>query len=244
VDNNAKKNMPALSKSMYMLLLDILLFVIFIFLFSPLITGLAWHEWLGIIILFPVVLHLLFSWTWIKQSTKRLLKQHGWRHKFNYLLNTILFILVVLEVVSGLVIAQVSLPSMGVKTINDWVWRALHNQASTGMVVIISLHIALNWQRIVGYFKKKLFLPITNSKKGLTFRQGLLRIFFIILAAVIISSVAYLILGTPVKARLYAGNEIARFKLNFIAGIVQLTGTIITIAILAYMAWRWLKIKL
>ncbi len=61
--------------------------------------------------------------------------------------------MVILEIVSGVIISQILLPSFGVKTVNDWKWPALHNQTSVGIVIIISFHIAMNWQRINSYFK-------------------------------------------------------------------------------------------
>jgi Domain of unknown function (DUF4405) len=231
-----------------MLCIDILLIVIFILLFSPLMTGLALHELLGIIFFLPVITHLLFSWPWIKQSAKRFVNDAGWRNRFNYILNAGLFILIVLMIVSGLVISQVALPFLGIKTINDVAWRALHNGASNVAVIAVSLHIAINWQRIVGYFKKRVTVIHTANRKFfqtiVVFKIGLLRICIIILASVIIASILFLILGSPAATRLIIENEIARFIPRLLQGVVQFAGTAITIAILAYIARRWLKLRL
>src|ERR1700712_2416422 len=89
-----------------MLSIDMILFAIIVLLFSPLITGLALHELLGIIFVSPFIMHLLFSWQWIKQSPKRALSHGDWRYKLNLILNTSLFVLVVLELLSGLMISQ------------------------------------------------------------------------------------------------------------------------------------------
>jgi Domain of unknown function (DUF4405) len=237
-----------ISRFRLMLCLDILLFVSFILLFSPLITGLAWHELLGLMLFLPVIFHLLFSWAWIRQSTRRFLHHADWRNRFNYCLNATLFSLIILEIVSGLAISQIALPFIGIKTINDWVWRALHNQASGALVLTVSLHIALNWQRIIGYFKKRGSGYHTGIKKYLpsvsAFIRGSLRVLLILLVAGIITTVAYLIIGAPTKTRINFQNEIARFSQKLVPGIVQVTGGIITIAILTYMAHRWLKLKL
>ena len=244
--------LPGISEQMskrriYLVLLDGFLFVGFILLLSPFSTGLSVHEFLGVVICPFIIPHLLFSWSWIKVSTRRFLVQSGWRERFNYLLNLSLFVFVVLEIVSGLVISEVFVPSIGLKTINDGAWRGLHNQSSVGIVLLISLHISLNWQRLVSYFRKK-NSPAVRINKGQSYylylKKQTVRFSLVILAAVIISSLGYLVLGAPVMARLYAENEILQFRAKPIAGTVQVIGSVISIFILAYISWRWLRIRL
>jgi Domain of unknown function (DUF4405) len=231
-----------------MICIDILLVIIFILLFSPFMTGLALHELLGIIFFLLVIPHLFFSWSWIRQSAKRFLTRTGWRNRFNYFLNIVLFVLIIAEVVSGLVISQVVLPFFSVNTINDRAWRALHNGASTATVITVSLHIAVNWKRIVGYFRKRIIVSGAMNKKyspaNLSFKQSLLKVFSVISTAVIIAAALYLLIGAPAEARMNITNEIARFRPKLIPGIVQFTGTAITMAIIAYIARCWLKLRL
>src|SRR5205085_9667219 len=98
-------------------------------LFSPRLTGLPVHEWLGIALGAPLLVHLLLSWSWIRTATARLATATPARARVNYVLNWLLFILVIIEVLSGIVISNVALPAMHVETINDRAWRALHSQA-------------------------------------------------------------------------------------------------------------------
>ncbi len=232
----------------WMLFLDIFLFILIVALYSPLITALSFHELLGVIFILPFIFHLLFSWLWINQSTKRLFRNNSWRHKLNYLFNVILFVLIIVEILSGLIISQVLIPSFGVKTFNDWKWRALHNQASVGIVIILSFHIAMNWQRIVSYFKKKVSAVSSITKNNIhaffTLVRELKRSLAIVFVAAIIIFISFIIVGTPDKERVNLVNDVVRLKQNIMSGIVQVAGTIITIVILAYIAHRWLKIRL
>jgi hypothetical protein len=242
-----KTNLQLAPGRIYMILLDIFLFVGLILLLSPFSTGLSGHEIIGTIFFLAVILHLLFSWSWIKGSSKRFLVQSGWRERFNYFLNLTLFVFVVLEIVSGLIISEVLVPSIGIKKINDAAWRGLHNQVSVGIVFLISLHISLNWQRMVSYFRKKISSSGVKNKNlpnSLILKKQVVRFSIIIFAAVIIASLGYLILGAPVMSRVYAENEITRFRLNPVVGTVQVLGSIISILILAYISWRWLKVRL
>jgi cytochrome b len=126
--------------------IDIALLVALLLLFSPRLTGLSLHEWVGIALGLPLVVHLVLSWLWISAGTARFVPRASARARINYVLNWILFILVVIEVTSGVVISQVALPSIGIPTINDRAWRALHNQALNWTMLLLGLHVAMNWK--------------------------------------------------------------------------------------------------
>ncbi len=57
----------------FVLSFDAGLFLLFVILLSPRLTGLPVHEWLGIALAGPVLLHLLLSWRWLVTATRRLL---------------------------------------------------------------------------------------------------------------------------------------------------------------------------
>ena len=238
-----------LSHRSYMFLTDILLSLIFLLLFSLLLTGLKIHELAGIAFFVLMLLHLVFSWTWIKLSAQKILRKKNWQKRFNFLLNATLFILVVLQVSSGLVISQVAVPALGIKTINDWAWRSLHSDCPRILVVVISLHIALNWQRIAGYFRKKNLTSIPSATSNGTapvavFANGLRIAVLILLAAAVVAVITFIIKGQPLEADKVPWNAIARFTPMLIPGLVQYSGGAIVICILVYMAHRWLKLRL
>jgi len=125
--------------------LDTALLIIFILLLSPRMTGLPLHEILGFLFFAPIIIHLLIAWPWIQLSTKKFFKIATRRTRVNFALNTVLFILVITELVSGFFISQVVLPKLGIKTINDRSWRALHNETLNYTVLFAGLHVAINW---------------------------------------------------------------------------------------------------
>jgi len=132
--------------------LDALLLVLFVLALSPRMTGLALHEWIGIVFGLPVVVHLLLSWTWITGAIRRVFASAGSRARVNLLLNATLFVLIAVEIVSGVAISQVAGPSLGFATINDRSWRALHNQTLNLTHLVVGLHVAMNWQWIVATY--------------------------------------------------------------------------------------------
>lgn len=137
--------------------IDLALLVALVLLFSPRLTGLPVHEWLGMAFCLPLLLHLVLSWSWISAGTARFIRGSNARARTNYVLNWILFILVSIEVASGIAISQVALPSIGVPTINDREWRALHNQALNWTLLLVGLHVAMNWQPLAAGVRRYLW---------------------------------------------------------------------------------------
>jgi len=225
--------------------LDAALLIIFILLLSPRMTGLTLHEALGFIFFVPIIAHLLIAWPWIQKSTKKFFKNASTRTRFNFVLNTILFILVITELVSGFVISQVILPDLGIKTINDRTWRAVHNVTLNYTVLFAGLHVAVNWSWIASIFKKRPGIP-KKDNRTLTpkLTTMVFRICILILATALVAAVLCSILGLPSLNRLYVQDEIGRFKPTLEHGIIQFLGETFLIAIYAFIARSWLRIKL
>lgn len=128
--------------------IDVALFGLILLLLSPRLTGLPVHEWLGLALGIPVLVHLLLSWSWIARATLSVPVRTGWRHRINYVLNGLLFALVILEITSGIVISVVALPSLGISTVEDGAWRLLHNRFLNILVLLVGIHTAMNWNAL------------------------------------------------------------------------------------------------
>jgi len=134
---------------------------------------------------------------------------------------------------------------MGIRTINDRSWRAAHNLPLNFFVLFVGLHIAINWRWIVAAFKKR---P-ENSKQYQKifyprFIITLMRIGIFMLVTSLVSLLLYSIIGEPSLARLHNQNEIARFNPTFSHGIVQLVGEAFLIFLVAFIARKWLRVRL
>ena len=237
--------MTASSRRKFIICLDTALLIIFLLLLAPRLTGLPLHEWLGFIFFIVLILHLLLSWAWIQSATRKFFRTANTRTKVNFFLNAVLFLLSVSELFSGFLISQVLLPDFGIKTINDSSWRALHNIPLNFIVLFAGLHIAINWRWIVAVFKKRSINTKENSrlpspKIGKIFSG----VAILLLAMSIVALLLFSILGKPSLERLLNQDEIARFSPEFRHGIVQFLGEAALIAVYAFVAWRWLRIRL
>lgn len=231
-----------------MLYIDLLLMLLIILLLSPRITGLGVHEILGLVLFVPVIVHLLFSWTWISQAARRLFSGANTYTRFNYFLTSVLFILVVVEIVSGIVISQVALPVMGIHTIYDSAWRTVHNMMLNWIKICVGIHTAANWKVILAAFKnlvpENVFVKNKRSRLIAYLGLNLWRISLIILAALLISASIYYITGPAAAARLYNENAIARFRATPGPGVIQFTAQTLLIAFVIYASLKWLKVRL
>ena len=237
--------MIASPRNRFIICLDTVLLVIFILLLSPRMTGLALHEILGFIFFIPILIHLLIAWPWIQNATGKFFKAYSRRTRINFFLNAILFILVVSELISGFVISEIVMPWLGINTINDRSWRAVHNLPLNFVMLFTGLHIAINWGWIVSALKKLADIQRPGKQKfSLKPVTLFLRILIIVLAACPVFIVLYSIIGKPSPDRIYSQNEIGRFTPSLSHGLLQMLGEIFLIALVAFIARKWLRIRL
>jgi hypothetical protein len=127
-------------------------------------TGLIIHEWLGLAIGILIVPHLLLAWTWIATTTRRLLSGAAGptpvHTRINYLLNVSLFVCITVQILSGIMISQHAIPLMTSRTAivltGDIAWDRIHTTVSDFALVLISLHLAINWNWLVAAVRTRL----------------------------------------------------------------------------------------
>lgn len=138
------------------LLLDISTFVAFLVAMDPRTSGIAIHEWLTIALGATVIVHLLLNWSWIVEVTKRLFtKGKGLNGaRTNYILNWLLFIDGILIMLSGIMISEAVVPSLGLTLPMNFAWRSLHEVSTNVSLFLMGLHITLHWNWIVSTVKR------------------------------------------------------------------------------------------
>jgi hypothetical membrane protein len=149
-------------------LLDIAIFIGFLIAMDPRSTGIAVHEWFTLAALLTVLIHLLLNWDWIVQVTRRFIGKVSGRARVNYILNWLLFIDGILLMLSGILISQSVVPTLGFSLPEGFAWRNLHNLSANFGLILLGLHTALHWPWIVNAFKKYIAQPIGRmfTKRG------------------------------------------------------------------------------
>lgn len=139
--------------------LDLALFLAFLVAMDPGTSGIAVHEWLSLALAATVIFHLLLSWDWIVQAFRRFLKMPRLQQA-NLVLNSLLFITLTLIMLSGLMISRAVVPFFGLQLPENFSWRSLHSLFGETWVLVIGLHLALNWNWVLSAFKRYLFAPL------------------------------------------------------------------------------------
>jgi Domain of unknown function (DUF4405) len=152
------------------LVIDILIFIAFLIAMDPRSSGIAIHEWLATSAFAAIVIHLLLSWDWIIQVTRRMIGSMSMQTRLNYILNWAMFFDVTILMLSGFMISQSVMPALGITLPGNFAWRSLHELTSNLFMVLLGLHTALHWSWIVSTFQRYIFQPIgrifaPNSRK-------------------------------------------------------------------------------
>ena len=150
------------------LMLDITIFFIFLIAMDPRSSGIAIHEWLATSAIAALVVHLLLSWDWIVNITRRFVGKVNSTSRINYILNWLLFIDGTIIMLSGFMISQSLLPFLGIHLPEGFAWRRLHDMTANLFLLLLGAHTALHWSWIVDAFKRYVFQPISRlfaSKK-------------------------------------------------------------------------------
>lgn len=142
--------------------LDVVLLVSFLVATAPRMSGIPVHEWLSILLAVVVVWHLLRHWQWIVQLGKSFVGTLTMPARLNYLLNVLFFITFVLLMYSGIAISESAMPSIGMRYFDNRAWRIYHHLFSNITLIIMAVHVALNWQWIVNLFRHR-STPVTTG---------------------------------------------------------------------------------
>ncbi len=133
---------------------DIFFVILMVLVLVPQTTGIPIHEWAGFLILIPFLFHLLINWDWIAKNSTRFLKKETNKSRFDYVLNWLLYLAMLVVTVSGIVISEAVLPLFGIHFEPDGFWSLMHTLSATLLMAILGIHIALHWRWIVGAFRK------------------------------------------------------------------------------------------
>lgn len=147
------------SQTKLKLVIDIGIFIGFLIAMDPHSSGIPIHEWLATSMLAVLVVHLLLSWDWIVQITRRFFSTVNLQTRINYILNLLLFIDGSLMMLSGFMISESLLPYLGIELPRNFAWRGLHDLSANLFLVLLGLHTALHWNWIVDNVKRYILRP-------------------------------------------------------------------------------------
>ncbi|MCU1504044.1 MAG: hypothetical protein JWM12_3398, partial [Ilumatobacteraceae bacterium] len=106
--------------------IDLVLLVAFTLDYSFQFTDLAVHEWVGLVFVLLIPVHLVQHWDWVVRITRRLIRHRRGREALRWITDVLLMPVLVLCVASGVLISRSALPWLGITVKQDGFWRGLH----------------------------------------------------------------------------------------------------------------------
>ena len=136
---------------------DLFFFTLMILVLIPQSTGIPIHEWASFIILAPFFFHLIINWNWIVTNSSKFFKRKPNKTRFDYVLNWLMYLLMIIVTISGIVISESVLPLFGIHFQPDMFWSRTHDISATLFMVIFGIHITLHWRWIVSAIRNLKF---------------------------------------------------------------------------------------
>jgi len=144
--------------------IDIALFLMFIVDMNTHLTGMAVHEWLGIVFGGSLIYHIFVHWNWISNSTRKLFGKLPTVQRIRYIVDLTLFGMMTIVVASGILISRDALPTLGITLNSSRYWSMLHHTTSNLVIVLVGLHLALSWSWITTAWTRYIWAPLTGRK--------------------------------------------------------------------------------
>jgi hypothetical protein len=184
-------------RTQFLLWLDVTLLLGVVALQEPRTTSLAGHEWIGIGFIALVVLHLVLNRRWIVATFRRVVTSGlgPRRARLNAALNALLYVTMAVTIFSGLLISEVALPLAGHAPSDLRAWAQIHSTLAVVVLVVVGLHVALNWDWIAAAIRKRTARRTPTNVAG-QLAPGTRRVHRAVLGAV--QSTIYLAITTVV----------------------------------------------
>jgi hypothetical protein len=125
------------------------------------LTGVEFHQWLGIIVGAGALVHLLLHWDWVEAVTGRFFSRTSRQARTYYVIDAALLLGFWLILVSGLLISTWFNFSLG----NISLWNNVHIAISIATLLLLTLKIGLHWRWIASVAQRYIFPPAAPQIK-------------------------------------------------------------------------------
>jgi len=126
--------------------IDVFMLGAFIVAYKPFTTGLSLHEWLSLILVAPVLVHLEINWDWAVRVSTSFSRQLRNMNRVNLGVDIVLFVSTVTAMLSGFMVSRVIAGFVGFSTAPSLVWHTVHSVSADVVIAFALLHTALHWK--------------------------------------------------------------------------------------------------
>lgn len=140
---------------------NLILIMLVIFLINRSLIGNAWHEYLGVVFTFFVLVHLSYTQAWLKtlfqgrQSVVRLL---------NNFVSMLLILVLLTTIISGCLISTAAFSVIKLHGL-AFIWaHEIHQSTAYISFILAGIHFGLHWNSIWVHIKKNFSISLTARK--------------------------------------------------------------------------------
>lgn len=142
------------------LALDIAIFIVFLAVASPSLTGMTIHEWLALAFAAALIVHLLFHWKWMVAVIGKFYKKLFHQSRLNLIVDVAFFITMAATMLSGILISKSVLGTLGISLQVGHNWQTIHKLMANFSLILLGLHFGLHIKWIVSSLKRYLVSPV------------------------------------------------------------------------------------
>ena len=145
--------------------IDVATFTGFMIAMEPRFTGGINHEWFTVAAVGTLIVHFVLHWDWFIRLTSRFFVRTFHSSRLNYLIAIAIFLGFISIMVSGLMISEHFIPSLGLRLDGRYAWRRIHELAANLTLLLVAVHVALRWEWIKAACIRLLVDPFRKTKK-------------------------------------------------------------------------------
>lgn len=137
------------------IILDLIIIILLLSIYDKNIISIGFHEIVGLIVFFLVIMHIILNKKWIYKVSKNLLNYKiNKKALIKYIISISLFICLISIVISGVMISKF-LFSFNIRGF----WIPFHKSLCAIALILIGIHFGLNWSFLVKKIKKFTKIP-------------------------------------------------------------------------------------
>lgn len=121
----------------------------------PALTGVPVHEWLGLALLVPVLVHCVLHADWVATTLVRLGRGAGPARVGHLALDAALLVAFMVVLVSGLGISGTVLQAFGLYVDGYYAWGPLHAIAAKALLALLLVHVAVHAGSLYNLLKRR-----------------------------------------------------------------------------------------
>ncbi len=141
---------------------DLAIFTAILVAFQPQLTGLAIHEWLSLAFGGGALAHVVLHWRWVVNVARRFFQKLTTQTRFYAVLNVALLAALAGVMVSGVMMSEIALPSLGIALAGGHAWHGIHSLSANLIMALTGVHVVVHWKWILNAIKRYVVNPVAG----------------------------------------------------------------------------------